>query len=80
MLKNSKIGCNCIIQVIIGYYNWIFLISVVLSLMFVLFVVVVVVVFMDLKPTNDAFSENSPVYMDCSKARTGHSQYTSPMF
>ena len=79
MLKNSKIGCNCIIQIIIGYYNWIFLISVVLSRMFVLFVVVVVV-FMDLKPTNDAFSENSPIYMDFSKARTGHSQYTSPVF
>ena len=41
MLKNSKIGCNWIFQIITGYYNWIYLISVVLSLVF--FVVYVVV-------------------------------------
>ena len=34
MLKNSKIGFNWLFQIIIGYYNPIFLISVVLSLAF----------------------------------------------
>ena len=43
MLKNSKIECNWIFQIVIGYYNWIFLISVVLSLMFFVFVFAVVV-------------------------------------
>ena len=37
MLKNSKIGYNWLIKIIIGYYNWIFLIYVVLSLVFFCF-------------------------------------------
>ena len=38
MLKNSKIGCNWIFQILIGYYNWKFLISFVLSLVCFCFV------------------------------------------
>ena len=37
MLKKSKLGYNWIFKVIIGYYNLIFLISIVLSLVFFLF-------------------------------------------
>ena len=40
-VKNSKIGCNWIFQIIIGYYNWIFLISFCLVACVFVFVVVV---------------------------------------
>ena len=33
MLKNSKIGYSSTFQIIIGYYNWIFVIPVVFSRM-----------------------------------------------
>ena len=36
MLKNKKVGHNWIFQMIIGYCNWMFLIPVVLSLVFLL--------------------------------------------
>ena len=49
MLKNSKIGYDWIFQIILGYHDLIFLISVVLSLVSV--VVVLVVVFLKLENT-----------------------------
>ena len=45
MLKNSKIGYNWIFQIITGYYNWAFVVSVVFSfeVLFVCFLLFVVV-------------------------------------
>ena len=63
-------------EIIIGYHNGIFLIPVVLSLaLFVVVVVVVVVVaFWGTKDYRRIiFSESSPVYMGCSRTRSGHS-------
>ena len=37
MLKNSKIGYNWIFHIIIGYYNWIFLVSSLPCVFFCLF-------------------------------------------
>ena len=73
MLKNSKIGCNWIFQIITGYYNWIYLISVVLSLVFF---VVYVVVALKLETTEGRFFFREfiwTVYMGYSRTRTRHS-------
>ena len=68
MLKNSKIEYNWIFQIVIGYYNWIFLIPVILSLViFIVVVVVVVVITGNRDYRRMIFSESSPVYMGCSR-------------
>ena len=68
MLKNSKIGYDWIFQIILGYHNLIFLISVVLSLVFA--VVVVVFFFEAREYKRIIFSESSAVFMGCSRTWT----------
>ena len=61
MLKNSKIGYDWIFQIILGYHDLIFLISVVLSLVSV--VVVLVVVFLKLENTKGWFFQRVHLYL-----------------
>ena len=60
MFKNSKIGYDWISQIILGYHDLIFLISVVLSLVFV---VVVVVFFLKLENTKGLFFQRVQLYL-----------------
>ena len=53
MLKNSKIGYTWILQIIIGYYNRIFLISIVL--LFFLLLLLLLLLFFDLETTKGWF-------------------------
>ena len=72
-------------QIIIGYYDWIFLISfafclsfsVFLLFLFFLFSFYFILFYFFFFLT---FSESSPVYMGCIVTRTGQFQYQSPNF
>ena len=68
MLKNSKIGYNWIFQIVIGYYNWIFLISVFLSFVFFLLLLLLLVLlllffFLALKTTEGLFFQRVHLYL-----------------
>ena len=66
MLKNSKIGYNWIFQIVIGYDNWIFLISVFLLLVFFFCCCCFVFVFcffLVLKTTEGLFFQRVHLYL-----------------
>ena len=80
MLKNSKIGYNWVFQIMTGYYNWIFLISIGLVAYACVCVCVFCFVFEARDYSKIIFSESPPVYMGCSRTRSGYSQYKNPEF
>ena len=67
MLKNSKIGYDWIFQIILGYHDLIFLISVVLSLVLLL---LLFFFFEAREYKRIIFSESSAVFMGCSRTWT----------
>ena len=77
MLKNSKVKYNWIFQIIIGYYNRIFLISVALSLVFFVFVCFLFGV-RDYRRM--IFSESSTVHMGYNRTRIRHSEHMLTQF
>ena len=72
MLKNSKTGYNRMFQIINGYYNWIFPISVALSLECVCVFACVYFFFYGVSDNRkNTFLESSTVYMGCLRTRSG---------